>query len=227
MINNLDVIILSNTADVSLYGNTQRTINTLRKFSTSNLNIRIVESNQNYLSQGFVYANETVIVPKEPFGYNKFLNYGLVDCFKDTDWVLILNNDLIFTQNWLLHMVYFLKKNPDVRSLSPFEPNWHPRKGLSGREDAYFGYRTSFEITGWCLLIHKEVVVTCNLFDPQFEFWYQDNDYAETIKKFNFKHALVSNSHVYHMVSQSHQLLKEKHHHMTDFQQIYFNNKWK
>jgi GT2 family glycosyltransferase len=91
----------------------------------------------------------------------------------------------------------------------------------------YAGYRTSFEITGWCLVIHNSVIKQCNLFDERFKFWYQDNDYAETLKHANVPHALVTGSRVYHEISRSYDVLSsEQLHEMTNAQLNVFNKKW-
>jgi GT2 family glycosyltransferase len=222
----VDVIILSNTKDLSLYGLTQRTINTLRLSETTyKFDIKIVETNSELLKEGFVYHNCDVIAPKIEFNYNKFLNEGLKHC--TNDWIVLCNNDLIFTQNWFSNLMNFQHQHPDIKSLSPFEPIWHVKRGLSADTEVYYGYRTSYEITGWCLVVHRDVIHACELFDENFAFWYQDNDYAETIKSNNFKHALVCNSRVYHVVSGSHHLLENhKKYMMTEGQYNNFNNKW-
>jgi len=221
----IDVIILSNTKDLNLYGLTQRTINTLRFSEDVTFNINVIESCSKYLDNGFVYNNCNVITPNEEFAYNKFLNYGLAQC--KNDWVVIANNDLIFTKHWLSKLLTYNKNNPDVLSLSPWEPIWHIKRNLNIDVPAYIGYRTSFEITGWCLLIHKSVIIKCNLFDPDFKFWYQDNDYSLTLQKYNIKHALVTSSRVYHMVSGSHHLLSNNDkYNMTDGQLNVLRKKW-
>jgi len=75
--------------------------------------------------------------------------------------------------------------------------------------------------------MHKDVITQCNLFDPRFEFWYQDNDYALTIEKAGIKHALVTDSRVYHDVSGSHDLLTtDNTHNMTNGQLQVLKDKW-
>lgn len=222
----VDAIILTNTKDLNLYGLTQRTINTL-KWSESDyiFDAKVIESNKNHLEQGFIYHDCNTIVPDEPFKYNKFLNHGLKHC--KSPWLVVCNNDLIFTQGWFSKLMKFHDQHPDVKSLSPFEPNWHLKRGMDSKVDVNYGYRTSYEITGWCLVIHREIIEQCNLFDDQFDFWYQDNDYAETIRAAKYKHALVTNSRVYHMVSGSHHLLEgEEKHNMTAGQHEVFLKKW-
>jgi len=218
---------LANTTDITKYGMTCRAINTLDwSDDTFDFNITIVESNKKHLEQGFVYHTKT-IVPDDKFGYNKYLNHGLNSIQNLSEWVIITNNDVIFTLNWFTNLMNVSEQRPDILSFSPWEPNWHKKRGMTPDKLINEGYRTSFEITGWCLVMHRDVIYDCKLFDPAFEFWYQDNDYALTLQKHNIKHALISNSRVYHMVSGSHDTLpNENKHHMTDGQVNVLYNKW-
>ena len=226
MTDKITCVFLSNTKDLGLYGMTQRAINTLR-FSQPNteFKIKVVETNKDILSQGFVYEGCDVITPGEEFNYNRFLNFGIKDL--ETDWVIVSNNDVIFTSGWLDRLAEVYAKNPGFISLSPWEPNWHPSKGMTPDRDFYLGYRTSFEITGWCLVMHKSVIHKCKLFDENFKFWFQDNDYGLTLKAEGIQHALVCKSRVYHMVSGSHHLISNKEmHSMTHGQVENLYSKW-
>lgn len=226
MLDRITCVFLANTADLNLYGMTQRAINTLR-FSQPNtqFDIRVVETNKDYLDQGFVYDGCSVITPGEKFNYNRFLNFGKKDF--QTEWLVVANNDVIFTKDWLTRLAEAKRKHPEVYSFSPWEPDWHKKRGMTPTSDVFFGYRTSYEITGWCLVMHRSVVEKCQLFDEAFKFWYQDNDYALSLQRADIKHALVTNSRVYHMVSGSHHLLtNENKHEMTDGQVAGLHNKW-
>ena len=224
----IDVIILSNTSNLEKYGMTCRSINSLHqscKASDYKFNVILVESNEKIYDEGFIYdCNTTVIFPKEEFNYNRFLNIGLKHC-SDSDWILISNNDVIFTENWLKEILSVNNSNPDILSFSPISPNWHCHKNLP---DSQFivGYRSSYEVCGWCLLIKPSVVSTCNLFDERFKFWYQDDDYALELKSKNIKHALVTTSRVYHMESSSHDLLGSEKENLTNGQSRVFLDKW-
>ena len=62
----IDAIILSNTADLSHYGLTCRTINSLKQSDKiDEINIQVIESqNQSVFEEnGFVYLNSTTIFP--------------------------------------------------------------------------------------------------------------------------------------------------------------------
>jgi hypothetical protein len=223
----IDVIILSYTKDLYFYGLLQRTLNTLH-WSEKDIkfNVNVVETNEKYLEQGFVSNNvANVITPKEEFNYNRFLNFGLNEC--KNEWLVVANNDLVFTKGWLSKIFEIKNNNPDFLSFCPFEPNWHCHKSLLNEQNFYEGYRTAYEVTGWCIVMHQSVLKTCNLFDESFAFWYQDNDYAMSLKQHNIRHALVRNSRVYHETSKSHDLLGSKKNILTHEQVNTFNNKWK
>lgn len=220
-----DIIILSNSKTIEEYGLTQRAINSLRLSENFKFNEVIVETNTKYLQEGFVYQGSNVTTPGEDFNYNRFLNIGLNYC--KSDWVIISNNDVIFTEKWFTKIMDFSKQNPEFLSFSPWEPNWHKKRGMLLDRDYYEGYRTSFEITGWCIVMHRSVIERCNLFDENFKFWYQDNDYALTLQHNKIKHALVTSSKVYHSVSGSHHLLDSKDKpFMTDGQIDVLRKKW-
>lgn len=223
----VDAIILSNTKTIAHYGNTCRTINTLKASEEEySFNPIVVESNANYLNSGFVYHGANVVIPNEQFNYNRFLNIGLKHA--TSEWIIISNNDVVYTNHWYSKLMKFVEKFPQYKSLSPYEPNWHANKQMPNDVEFYSGYRTSFEITGWCLVIHASVIEQCNLFDEQFKFWYQDNDYAETLKHAQVPHALVTNARVYHEISKSYDTLTEQQlHEMTHAQLNIFNKKWK
>jgi len=226
---------LTNTNNLMLYGICNRALQTLVwSEPTIKFNIILMESSHSSQEQGFFYsvdgADITTITPKEEFNYNKFLNYGIDELKRTnnlTNWILILNNDLIFTKNWLSKLLDWQKIHPEVLSLNPWEPQWHERHGLSPTIEVHYGYRVPFEITGWCILINKEVISKCDLFDPRFVFWYQDNDYAKTLESHKIKHALLTNSKVYHMASQSHEILDDTQREIKTHSQINtFVAKW-
>jgi len=224
----IDAIILSNSSDLAHYGLTSRTINSLRVSDHCNdVDIIVVESQSilDFQTNGFLYPGCKIIHPKESFGYNKFLNIGIDQTDPDSEWILICNNDLFFTKDWLSEAKKIIEKYPDIRSFSPRCPNWHLHQNPSG--DIVEGYTVSKEICGWCILLHRDIIDECGLFDEQFDFWYQDNDYAMTLESFNIKHALMNNSKVYHMVSGSHDLLNDRYQELTHNQQQKFLNKWK
>lgn len=205
----IDVIILSYTKDLQYYGLTQRTINTLRALNSQySFNIIIIETNKNLYDNGFVYDKCKVIIPNEDFNYNRFLNIGLENC--KNEYVLISNNDIIFTQNSIASMLQAAESSK-AGSISPREPNWFQQQEFDATNSEFIeGYEIGKHLTGWCLLIKKETLETIGKFDEKFKFWYQDNDYAECLKRNNIKHVIALKSRVYHVNNSSHSLVDGK-----------------
>lgn len=225
--NKLDVIILSYTKDLWYYGLTQRCISSLFHNNPNlSLNVVVVETNRNLEKDSLFYCGCKVICPSEEFNYNKFLNIGLQYC--DSDYVLMCNNDLIFGQNSVENLLQTMISH-DIKSACPLEPNWHKRK-LTEEEyktPILEGYEVQKHIVGWCICADRSMLCDNQVLDEKFTFWYQDNDYAETLKKLNVKHFLVNSSHVYHEFSVSHGLMTgSKAAEMTHGLKKVFDEKW-
>lgn len=222
----IDVIILSFTKDLQYYGLTQRAINSLKALNKQyNFNIIIVETNKSLYDAGFVYDSCEVIIPNEQFNYNRFLNIGLEKC--KNNYVLISNNDVIFTQNSISEMIHAADIS-DSGSVSPREPNWFQQQEFNNvKSDFVEGYEIGKHLTGWCLLIKKETLDTLGKFDESFKFWYQDNDYAECLKRNNIKHIIALKSRVYHVNNSSHSLVSfDKLHELTHGLEKTFKEKY-
>jgi len=221
----IDVIFLSYTKNLYYYGLTQRSINTLIQNNQDvDFNIFVVETNKKIIDEFFVYRDCSVLIPEEDFNYNRFIQYGLNFC--KNDYVLICNNDLIFTKDSIKNLISIVKKY-DIESASPIEPNFHNNL-FSEKEmhsDFIEGYKVQKHILGWCIILKRNLIEKFNLFDEEFSFWYQDDDYAMELKKNGIKHFLIPSSKVRHEFSASHTLLKEKET-MTFGLKKKFDEKW-
>jgi GT2 family glycosyltransferase len=201
-------------------------INSLNSSSDQHsFNILLIEteSTQEY---NYKQSNVTVIQPKIDFNYNKFLNIGLKEC--KNDWILISNNDTIYHKNFLENMLLANEFDNEILSMSPIDDGWIRHNEFNRSINIYYGYRTSYELAGWSILVNKKVLDVIGEFDEEFTFWYQDNDYANNLIKHNIKHALITNSKVTHLLNKSHDLIEEeKKHEMTNGLGVKFINKWK
>jgi glycosyltransferase involved in cell wall biosynthesis len=217
----IDVIILSNTQNNEYFEMCKTTISSLKKENTSlEFNIIIVETNS---KSRYVFDVDHYIIMNEPFNYNKFLNRGLE--LSNSEYILILNNDLIFHKSSVENMVRIFNQFSDICSISPREPDYHSKFNFPDSGIVY-GYNIPLEIVGWCIFARRRTLDTIGKFDEDFKFWYQDNDYANSLIKNNLKHVLCLNSHVTHLWSKSHNLLLDFDD-MTTKQSETFNNKWK
>jgi GT2 family glycosyltransferase len=222
----VDVIILSYTKNDDIFEMTKRCIESIIKSEENvSFNIHLIETEKSG-KYSYDYDEVTTIIPNEEFNYNKFLNIGLKYC--KNDWVLISNNDTEYEKGWLSSMMREYELDPNLLSMSPYCPKWpmHEKSFNSGRQ-VYYGYRTSYEMAGWSILMNRYVINTLGDFDEKFSFWYQDNDYAMNLKKHKIKHGLVRGSIVHHHVSKSHGLIeKTKKNNMTHGLSHIFNIKW-
>lgn len=222
----IDVIILSYAKEDSVIFMNNECIDSINNSTTEHkFNIILVET-ESTKKYNYYQDNVTVIQPNEEFNYNRFLNIGLKYC--NNEWVLISNNDTIYHKWFLERLLEANEHDNELLSMSPMDDSWH-RHALFNRDfDIYYGYRTSYEITGWSILINRSVLNKIGDFDEEFKFWYQDNDYAETLSKNKIKHALITKSKVTHLLSKSHDFIEDsKKFEMTDGLGIKFTNKWK
>lgn len=220
----IDVIILSYAKNDEIINMNNNCINSILNSTTNyKFNIIVVETD----NQPHRYSQDcvTVIQPKCEFNYNKFLNLGLEKC--KNEWILISNNDTIYKKSFIEEMLHAHNVDNNILSMSPIEDTWHCHINFDKNIDIHYGYRVPYEITGWSIFVHKNVIDIIGKFDETFEFWYQDNDYSNNLIKNNIKHALITKSRVEHLVSKSHDLInQDKKHQMTEGMFIKFVNKW-
>lgn len=222
----IDVILLSYTKNDNIFNMTKRCIESIINSEKEyKFNIILVETEK---SGKYTYDFKEVktIVPNEEFNYNKFLNIGLKYC--KNEWILISNNDTEYVGGWLTEMLKQHSKDNELISMSPYCPIWHVHKNnFKEKKEIFYGYRTSYELTGWSILINKKVIDIIGNFDEQFSFWYQDNDYSMNLQKYNVKHALIKKATVLHHLSKSHALVDpQKQNQMTHGLNKNFNEKW-
>lgn len=222
----IDVIILSYAKNDDIFNMNVECIDSINRSSNEHqFNIFVVETEKEK-KFSYPFANVNVIQPESEFNYNKFINIGLQFC--KSDWILISNNDTVYHNNSIDELLRAHSIDNGLLSLSPMDDTWFRHNHFDRNKLIHYGYRTSFEITGWSILMNKKVLEIMGNFDEQFAFWYQDNDYANNLKKFNIKHGLVSTSKVTHKLSSSYSLIqKEKLHEFTNGAATIFSNKWK
>ncbi len=130
-------------------------------------------------------SNVTLIVNDENLGYSKGNNQGLREVLnKDYDYIGLLNNDILFTPNWLFDTLKIFDLNPEIGMISPRiqkkcnfnSKNYleHYKKYLSKFKG---DYKQVLEPLFCCVLIKKEVFDKIGLFDENFTpAFFEDND---------------------------------------------------
>lgn len=230
---NIDVIILSNTVSLKHANVLRDTVNSVSssKNNKFKFNVFVVESNKKLnenseLKKITESLNATFITPKQEFHYNLFLNIALRKC--KGDFVLISNNDVIYSENWFDEMYKHFEKDKELMSACPIDRKWHrhSQQIFPGEKEIYYGYRTSYELTGWCFVLRKEVFNTIGYFDERFKFYYQDNDVSCLLNLFDIKHGLITTSHAHHLLSQSHDVVTDPSYKNMNEQRVPMMQKW-
>ena len=199
---NISAIILSNTIDKKRYDLACETIRTLTESTDWYGDIYVIETQdeKHMIDNNYTYECEQVKVihPNKEFNYNQFLNIGIKASRKTADWFLLCNNDIEFTEDWLVNTEIAHKTFPDISSFSFTRSHENPQKNT-----LVYGYVPIRHVRGWCILINKECIDKCSLFDERFPMYYQDNDLSFTLHENKMKHALLNGAVVDHMEFQS------------------------
>ncbi len=161
-------------------------------------NVMLIESANELVNLG---QDTTLAFDLPTYNFHHAINLGLKA--SESEWVVLANNDLLFFPGWMSAILECKKDYPHIESFSSWEPVSHPRHfGKPPYPKVILGYDTSKTLAGWCLTTTKKVLNTIEL-SEQVTHWYSDNNYADELKKYNFVHALVTNSHVRHLESQT------------------------
>jgi autotransporter strand-loop-strand O-heptosyltransferase len=205
---NVDVIMLANNLYDTHYELSLETINSLRMTNGDvKFNIIIIESNNN---SNYVFDDCLIVKPNKKFNYGEFTNIGYTYC--TNDWVMVINNDLIFTPEWFNEIIKVYEENPNIKSFSSYEPNFlgaYYWGYYNDTDNLYFEYKVPMYLTGWCYLHKREILETIGGCDEQFSFYYVDNDYGKMLEYYNIPHCLVKSSIVYHKANQSHDTIPD------------------
>lgn len=204
-------IMLSNTVSQYHENMTNRAINTAFEHKGSHdLTITVVETNSDFTGY-FNNPNVAFIKPNRPFGYNEFINIGYdfmvndsSESFEDydPDYVMIMNNDLIFHEKWLDNLVSGIEAG-GYDSVSPKNPNWLFHVNYID-DNVYEGWGIGYQLAGWAIMFKADSFARLYPLDQRFKFWAQDNDLVDTMQALNMRHALIANSLVTHLTNQSH-----------------------
>ena len=200
----IDVIIPSKTNDETapmlFY-----CMNTLRLAEDDiHFNIIVIESDRDMpLGQ-----NATIKFDLPKFNYNHALNQGIA--IAKNEWVILANNDLLFTKNFMTEIINVNELHPEIKSFSPWNAmySWHQRI-FPTAEAIMEGYRIGHEMAGWCIVAKRSIFDTIAL-NESVEFWFSDNVYADKLQRYNIRHALVRDSIVNHLVSQTHSVTESE-----------------
>lgn len=197
----ISVIILSKTTSIEEYKTTLNCLNSLLNSESSNkinFQIILIESYAKYIKLGIKYPEYVkVIVPNCNFNYNQFLNIGIKKSCGD--FLVLCNNDIIFRKGWMTNILEIYYKHPKILSFCPIDLNNQLTKSINHEKGFIKGYAIKIHVSGWCIVVKKEIFNFIGSLDESFDFYYADNDYVMTLRKNNLDHALVLSSEVSHI----------------------------
>lgn len=156
------------------------------------------------------YAGASVAIHRGgPFRYNFFCKEGLRALPDDADAYLVSNSDCVYQGDCVSLMAYALTPPHEspLHSVSPWnsDPAWHAQ-AFPNAQVIIEGYRACYEVCGWSIMTRREVFDAIGmdaLLPDCFDGWYQDNYYADQLRRFGFRHALLRDSVCKHLCSKT------------------------
>ena len=198
------LIVLAKTDSEFIFKMNEDCFNTFIKsieYIDSTFEIILIESNE---KANYVYSiqNLKIITPKADFNFHKFLNIGIKEA--SGNYYILSNNDVKYTKEWLANLQNVAFNNPKIESFSPYDQKSNKLPMESIKSNSFIlGYQIQKHLTGWCIIMHKNVINKIKKLDEKFNFYYADFDYAMQLQKYNIKHALVTKAIVNHLESVS------------------------
>lgn len=184
------IIFVANSTNEEMVLMTQNAIITARQYAQGyDLDILVAESTDYAQYAGAEVFNHNI----RPFNYNKVLNEAKKKL--KADFILFCNNDLLFTENWLDHLL----DNKGL-CLSPKEPTDGRQAHI--KEDTS-GYSVATHFNGWCFGLRKEALEKIGDFNEDYQFWFSDNVVVDRFKELGIEPTLVVKSVVKHLGSKT------------------------
>lgn len=182
-------------------GSTDDTVTYLKNFQKENNNI-------------------SIICNKENEGYSKGNNIGIKQALEQEnyEYICLLNNDILFTENWLTDLVKTFDAEKSVGLVSP-RINDKCKLTVKNYLNGYKKFLTKFKneyrevVTPYfcCVLIKREVLDKIGLFDENYTpAYFEDNDLSFRAMYAGYKCLYNNRIFVYHNHSTSCNSLKSR-----------------
>lgn len=152
---------------------------------------------------------------KTNMGFAKACNQGIRA--SSGELVLLLNNDTLVSKNWLSNLIRCIKSDSKIGIVGPTSNfvggqqlvkapslNRHKyNKEFTNQSNPHRWFDTDF-ISGFCMLIKREVIDRIGLLDERFNFGsFEDNDYCLRAMKAGYRLVVAGDTFVYHLGSQT------------------------
>lgn len=198
------IVILSNTIDDEIFNINCNCINSLINSENwdaiGGLEILLIENNR---KKFYNYNNNVrLYIPEEPFNYNRFLNLGVE--LSRGRYVVLCNNDIIFSQGWFTEILKVHNIRKDILCFSPIDRDYKTMSYelFPTKNEFYIGWDNKFHFSAWCFILDRKIFSLIGKLDERFDFYYADDDFLLTLRKNSIKNALITHSHVKHLSQQ-------------------------
>lgn len=172
-------------------------------------------------------------------GFPKGCNQGIANA-KGIN-ILLLNNDVIVTYNWLNNLLKTLYSSDDIGAVGPVTNNcpnsqsipipYHSITEMHSFASQYNSQQEHSEerlkLIGFCLLIKKEVVDKIGLLDEIFSPGnYEDDDYSARIREAGYRILLCRDTFIHHFGGASFKEQPEEYTQLLERNRKKFEVKW-
>ncbi|MDK2798765.1 MAG: hypothetical protein PWP27_503 [Clostridiales bacterium] len=182
----------------------------------------VIQTTMDFLNKNNI--DYTIVLNKENKGFIKATNQGIK--LARGQFIVLLNNDVKVTNNWLTKMIDIINNNKRIGIVSclasPSNIGWQPINNLRGKvswlkdlptyegktvdeyakivEDTYRGkYKTVGMVAFFCTVIKKNVVNDIGLLDEDYGIGLIDDvDYCQRASLKGYMIALALDTYVYH-----------------------------
>jgi len=169
------------------------------------------------------FPSVNIILNKKNYGYAKGYNLGLKKI--KSDYIVLINNDVEVTKNWLLPMFHSMEENNNIGSCQPKILSYENRNlfeyaGAAGGYIDFLGYpycrgrifntleldkgqydssKEIFWSSGACMMIRNDLFKKLGGFDQTFYAHMEEIDLCWRIKRLGLKNFCFPKSRVYHL----------------------------
>lgn len=223
---------------------TKDCIKSIRNHTTENTyEIIVVDNNSTDDTVEYLKSQDDLICifNEDNKGFAGGCNQGIDIASGDN--ILLLNNDIIVTPNWLDNMVTALYSNDSIGAVGPvtnscsnYQQVYLPIPSNINSDDFFRAYNKSdsnkweerLRLIGFCMLIKKEVVNKVGFLDELFAMGnYEDDDYSFRIRKEGYRLLLCKDTFIFHLGSASFSKLEDNRHiKLMEENRDKFINKW-
>jgi len=180
-----------------------------------NFEVILVDNDSHDESAAFVRENfprVRVIVNADNLGFCEGNNVGIREAIENgAEYVVLLNNDTIVTENWLTEIVAVGESEPQVGVLGCVQLNYEGTGFNTFTTEEASEHLAELEnpetarswipmrwVEGSCFAIKRHVIEEVGMLDPIYFMYYEEIDYCRRVAAHGYAIGLVPRSHIHH-----------------------------